>query len=340
MVRVPYDFTAPAQLREDLDRPFLETLPPAKPLVFVLGLHRSGTTYLTQLLADRFAVASPQVYHVTHYRRLLAARHEGLERRYQDALAAALTAEGIANRGIDAFPVGPTNLEEYAFILRKFGGDWGFTARSAPVFEELTRKLSALEPEAAALLLKNPHDLIRIEALAARYPQARFVLIRRDPVRVLNSQFRNSFLYRARPEPYLQVLLAGIPLWKAAFGLMRVADKVLPDALYQRFLVEGLMRSLADQLQRHYAQLARVPSERYVEVHYEALIADPAAALARLGRFLDLPERPHAGTLAPSPRLEPLLDAVARSQGDFRRRLQSLPTDAYERGDFSGSPPR
>lgn len=326
-----HDFTSPAFLRDDPDRPLLDALPPSKPRVFVLGLHRSGTTYLTQLLAERFAVASPQLYHITHYRRLLSARRDGHEAANRQAIAEALAAQGIADRGIDAFAVGPGTLEEYAFVLRKFGGDWGYTARSAPVFDTLCRKLSALEPEAAALLLKNPHDLVRLDALARDFPEARFVLIRRDPVRVLNSQFRNSFLYRAGPEPYLQLLLAGIPLWQAAFGAMRLADRLLPDAFYQRLLVRALIGSLRDQLLRHYAQRDRVPAERRLEVHYEALIANPARELDRLGAFLGLPPRGQALEASPQPRREPLLDAVARAEARFRRALEVLPADAYER---------
>jgi hypothetical protein len=64
-----FPFLATAALRQDLDRPLLATLPPSKPPIFVLGLHRSGTTFLYQLLADSFPFAVTTLYDITHYRR-------------------------------------------------------------------------------------------------------------------------------------------------------------------------------------------------------------------------------------------------------------------------------
>jgi hypothetical protein len=323
-----HDFLDRQALSLDLDRPLMADVGESAPPIFVLGLHRSGTTYLYQLLTDYFRVATTQVYHVTHYKRLLHAEREGLVPAYHADIRAHLASRGIENRGIDKFPVGPEGLEEYAFILRKHGPHWGFSAGSAPLFDEMLRKLSHLQPDAPALLLKNPHDLGSASAILARYPNAKFVFIRRDPVRVLNSQFRNSFLYRRKPEPYLEMLLAGIPLWRFNFDLMRGLDKVLPDALYQQVLVRGLRWSIADQLHRHYRDLPRLPQASYVEVTYEDLLQDPMPVLRRIQDLVGLPFRDDPAPMESNPRLEPLLDGVAAVADDFRRELDGCPDAA------------
>jgi hypothetical protein len=324
-----HNFLDPAQIRRDLDRPLAAALPPlARGPIFVLGLHRSGTTFLYQLMADLFPVATTQVYHVTHYKRLLHAEREGLVEAYQADIRAHLEGRGIADRGIDKFPVGPEGLEEYAFILRKHSPHWGFSERSAGLFDEMMRKLQALQPGAQALLLKNPHDLLTPDRILARYPEARFVFIRRDPVRVLNSQFRNSFLYRRGPEPYLEMLLAGIPLWRFNFHMMTALDRVVPDGLYQQGVLALLRKSIADQLAAHYRVFASLPKHAYVEVQYEALIADPAATLGRIQEFLQLPFRPDARPMPTNPRLEPLLEGVAGVAEAFRGQLTGCPDAA------------
>lgn len=320
-----HDFLDRQALGEDLDAPLLADLGPMARPIFVLGLHRSGTTYLYQLMADHFKVATTQVYHVTHYKRLLHAERAGLVDQYRADIRAHLASRGIENRGIDKFPVGPEGLEEYAFILRKHSPAWGFTRESAARFDEMLHKLSAVQPDAPALLLKNPHDLGNASKILARYPDAKFVFIRRDPVRVLNSQFRNSFLYRERPEPYLEMLLAGIPLWRFNFDLMRTLDKWLPDALYQQLLVRALRWSIADQLRRHYADLPRLPATSYVEVTYEDLIRDPAPSLARIQALVGLPFRDDPAPMPSDPRREPLLDGVAAVAEAFRRELDGCP---------------
>jgi hypothetical protein len=279
-------------------------------------------------MADYFPVAVTSVYHVTHYQRLLHAEREGLTATYHDDIRAHLASRGIENRGIDKFPVGPEGLEEYAFILRKHSAKWGFDRANTALFDEMLRKLSALQPEAQALLLKNPHDLAAGSALLERYPDAKLVFIRRDPVRVLNSQFRNSFLYREKPEPYLEMLLAGIPLWRFNFNLMRTLDAVLPDALYQQILVQGLRLSIADQLRRHYKDLPKLPQDSYVEVKYEDLIADPMPSLKRIQNLIGLPFRDDPRPMESNPRLEPLLAGVEAVATDFRRQLEGCPDAA------------
>lgn len=319
------DFLHAAARMPDLDRPLVAELAPAKPLIFVLGLHRSGTTFSYQLLADLFPVATTQLHHITHYRQLLLAEREGRTDALKAELSAYLTSAGIADRGIDGFPVGPEALEEYAFILRRFSPRWGFAPESAGLFDEMARKLSALQPDRQALLLKNPHDLLTPQAILAKYPTAKLIFIRRDPVRVLNSQFRNSFLYRKQTEPYLDLLLTGIPLWQFNFRLMKRVNPLLPDALYQRLLLGGLRRSIEDQLRVHYQQLPTLPTASYQEVRYEDLMDDPAPVLERLQNFLGLPLRSDARPIERQPRHERLLDGVEAVAQDFRQQLAAYP---------------
>jgi hypothetical protein len=320
-----FDFLSGRQLRQDLDGPLLAGLPAAKAPIFVLGLHRSGTTFLYQLLADHFGLGVCTLYHITHFRRLLWARREGLEATYKADVQAELTRRGLADRGTDGFPVGPDGLEEYGFILRKFSLHAGFARGSARIFDELLSKLSALKPEAPALLLKNPLDLGNAVALKRRYPAARFIFIRRDPVRVLNSQFRNGLYYRRRPDPFLAMLIAGIRYWRFAFWLYAALDRVLPDALYQKITVEGLRRTIHADLKRHHAMLPQLDPACYVELRYEDLLADPEPALAAVERLLGLPRIPGAQSLAVAPRLEPLLPAVEAVAEAFRRQLADIP---------------
>jgi hypothetical protein len=321
-----HDFLDPRALRADLDAAHRAELPArGAPPIFVLGLHRSGTTWLYQVLADLFPVAVTTLYHVTHYRRLVHARLSGLEAGYRADLTAALAARGIVDRGIDGVGVGPDALEEYAFILRKFAGAWGYGPRSASLLDDVMRKLTWLQPEGRALLLKNPFDLATAPALLARYPDAKFVFIRRDPVRVLNSQFRNHFVYRRGDEPYLGVLLAGIPLWRANFRLLAAADRLLPDRAYQAAAVHAIRRGLETQLRRHYAGLAALPRACWHEVAYEDLVADPAPAIEGLRAFLDLPFREGAAPPAANPRLEPVHPTVAASADAVRRALAAYP---------------
>jgi hypothetical protein len=66
-----------------------------------------------------------------------------------------------------------------------------------------------------------------------------------------------------------------------------------------------------------------------VEVRYEELIRNPEPALDAVSQLLGLPRRP-AESLAVSPRLEPLLPAVAAVADAFRRELAAFPDASLE----------
>ena len=78
------------------------------PLTFILGNHRSGTTWLYQLLAEtgRFSVLT--AYHVITW---------GQEDATEEGLATQLAAQGITARTGDGVAVSPSLPEEYCYIL-------------------------------------------------------------------------------------------------------------------------------------------------------------------------------------------------------------------------------
>ena len=312
------EFLDPAVIHQDLDAPHARALPAPERLVFVLGLHRSGTTFLYELLAAAFPLAATHLYHITHYRRLLHLAREGREAEQRAALDAHLQALGLATRGTDGIRVHAGGLEEYAFILRRFAGRWGHAPASAGLLDELLRKQAHLAPGARGVLVKNPHDLGAIAALHAADPAARFVVIRRDPVRVLDSQLRAGLRYRRHPE-YLDVLMAGTPGWRAFLPGWRASGLVVPDSLYERFLLTLLPRDIGRALHEHQRALAGVPPAAYVTLRYEDLVAGPGPALEHVRDLIDLPFRDGFVATPPAPREQALSATVAACAPWLRR---------------------
>ncbi len=109
-------------------------------------------------------------------------------------------------------------------------------------------------------LFKAPHHNFHLEALCAAYPEARFVMTHRDPVK-------------------------SVPSWAS------IVSSILPEAEGQRDL-HRLGREAANHLrigvEQAMAARARLGEDRFLDVYHRELIKDPMAQVQRVYAFLDL----------------------------------------------------
>jgi Sulfotransferase family len=113
-------------------------------------------------------------------------------------------------------------------------------------------------------LFKAPHHKFHLEALAAAYPDARFVMTHRDPAKVVPSY-------------------------------ASIVSKIFPPARGQRD-AKQLGREVSEHLrigmENAIAARARLGEERFFDVHHRELNADPMGTLERVYAFLGLELRP------------------------------------------------
>lgn len=168
----------------------LETLP--EQLVFILGCHRSGTTFLYQSLVESNYFNYISTYDILKYDELLYNQQNNLTATVQSNLEKELSKNG-ENREIDHCSIGVQKAEEYGFILPKNKEKFLFQPQLIPdnieKFIEMCQKKNFLYPENKPLLLKNPDDFYNNYLYIHRsFPQAKLIFIHRHPLLVLNSQ--------------------------------------------------------------------------------------------------------------------------------------------------------
>jgi len=289
--------------------------------VFILGLHRSGTTFLYQVLAGSFPVAVLTSHRVVDYDRLLALHGKGATAAAERRLDELFRSWHMATRRIDEVPLSHAMPEEYGWVLRRRAGAFWVSARTAPVLDEICRKLQYLMPSAAAVLLKNPWDAGRAQEILADLPDSRFIFLRRDPVAIVNSQFRIAKLHGAETDPYLDLLLEGIPFGRAWMRLQRVLKRTLGASLYDRVALGHILRNVTSEAGRLEVSWNALPPDRRLALEYEDLVGDPDGTVERVAAFLDLPVRPEPVRPPPRVRDRSLLPEVAAVQTAFRHRL-------------------
>lgn len=248
-----------------------------QPPLFVLGHWRSGTTHLHQLLCQDERFAFPNTYQTSFPHIFLTT----------EAIEAPLLRHFIpASRPMDNMDLSFASPQEDEFALcstslRSSCMQWVFP-RQKELFKKYLTLKNANATEVAQwkealltfirkvqwrsgrpLILKSPQHTGRIRLLLELFPEAKFVHIHRDPVRVFQSSRRS-----------LSILLD----WHS---LQRSDTDSLEDWVIEQY------REMYDAF---FEEKELVPSGRFHEVCYEQLEGDTIGELQKLYRALDLPE--------------------------------------------------
>jgi hypothetical protein len=232
---------------------------PADPL-FIVGLWRSGTTVLHELVNACGGWAAPQTWQCFHpstcfltgpparaaaVKRPMDQGVIAAESPQEDEFALLLLGEPSLYRGL----IDPRRLLEC--------GDeaWSREGGSLERWQHFVRGIAA---GGGRVLLKSPGHTFRIPTLRRIFPGARFVWIGRHPGEVVASNVR---------------------MWTAMMGLYALWD--CPDDMLQRFLREAV-RACKGVLERCVAEMTR---EQLLWVDFEALQTDPERVLRQILHF-------------------------------------------------------
>jgi len=279
------------------------------PLIFLLGLQRSGTTWLHLQLArsGRFRFVSAA-----------------------DVCAVDDLASG--DRGIDAIPAGPDTPEEYGLICNAGGlryDEPDTTEVTLPRLQALCASKARLEGRDRPLLLKSPPDYADgIACLASAFPEARFVAIERHPLRTLQSQVRAWRQLVMKRQPYLDRIDRGY----RAFMDDERRRLQLGLLLHSRAGVERLADSILRAHLRFMALQDAWSGDNLLTIRYEDLCADQDRGFARLAEFFRIELPPP--TVPPAPRDEPIAPEVEQVFASRREAFAPF----LRRFGYEGSP--
>ena len=280
------------------------------PPLFILGIWRSGTTHLHNLLAQDDRFAYPTTYQVSYPHTFLTT-----ERINARLLGLFLPKK----RPMDDVAFGFTEPQEDEFALCSLTGRavpmaWAFPRRAGPFGRYLTLRDASVDEVAEwksaltwlvrkvsfkqgkPLILKSPGHTCRIRLLLELFPEARFVHIHRNPYDV----FRSTQHW----------MRTGSPVWR-----LQRADF--------RDLAERTLRQYREVYDVFFEERGLIPKGRFHEIGFEALEADPIGQVRGVYEALALPEFRQA---------EPALRRYVESLSGYKKNtLPELPPELRER---------
>jgi hypothetical protein len=174
---------------------------------------------------------------------------------------------------------------------------------------------------AEAVFQKNPWDTGHVGDLLVYFPDARFIFLERDPVAIVNSKFRIAKYFGENKNPYVNMLLSGIPLGRTWMRLQRAVRKAAGEHWHGRIALRYILRDVTRELGRLEASWNIVPPRRRVALDYSGLVRDPDGALEKVAVSLGLAPRCDLVRVEPNPRDPTILPEVAAAEVGFRRPL-------------------
>jgi hypothetical protein len=270
--------------------------------VFILGMWRSGTTVLHELLTACTGWLTPQTWQCfnpsTCFLTGPPARQSAAKRPMdhgqiatsgpqEDEFATLLLGEPSAYRGF----IDPRRLDESAALLR--GGDSGLLPR----WQDFLRGIASAG-SGTRVILKSPNHTFRLPLLRALFPRAQFIWIGRHSGEVLASNLK---MWRMMMDHYA--------LWNC------------PPGALEHFLREALS-AYTDVLARTFDELQ---SEQMLWIDFEKLRDDPRDQLERVMRFVQPDRTADSGVV--SQKLDQALASVPIHAGT----RATLPTDVDAR---------
>jgi hypothetical protein len=271
-----------------------EALPLSEPPIFVIGHWRTGTTFLHDLLSEDPNLAYPTTYECFFPHHFLLT---------EDTLPKVMKVLLPKKRPQDDVPVGFDRPQEEEFAMMMLGEGTPYLTHAWPRFgpadseyldfkgvpEPEQKKWAdaymwfyrrlALKHDSKKLVMKTPANAARLKLLTRLFPDARYIYMSRNPLKVFPST---------------------VKLWRALYSTQGLHNP--PDL--EPWLDDYVLDMFARLTEDYEEDKHLIPKDKLIELRYEDLVKDPIAKLRDLYARLDIGDFESA-----LPRVQAYLDA-------------------------------
>ncbi len=297
-----------AQMIEDRhENDFKLRQEPVPAPIFILGLPRSGTSFLHSLLAEDEGNLVPRNWQTIYPAPRPPGFAPGRDKRARTVDSQLKFFAGLAPEFPAVHPITADSPQEcseitaHVFQSLRFDTTYRVSAYRAwldarghrDAFAFHKKFLQVLQSGLAARrwVLKCPDHIFSMDAILETYPDARFVVVHRDPVRVFGSVAHLTGVLR---RPFVK----------------NVDPADIGRQVSERW-IDGAERLVA------FDRREDVAPERKIHLHYEDLVGFPLQAVARIYETFGLP-------LVPAARDAMARSLAARPRGGYAQRRYAL----------------
>jgi hypothetical protein len=254
--------------------------------VFILGLHRSGTSILYKILNETRQVNIFNLYQQLYYDEITNNHINKLEAKKKQEINKLLINKGIVDRKTDRLKVNADFAQEYFFLFLDKNLPSILDESNKNLLDELCRKIKYISGNNYPILLKNPEDFSNFLYIKKSYPNAKFIFINRNPLNVIDSIMR---------------------LWKTHFGTKNeflgiyykkyneLYDNPVSRLLFRKYYLPPLSMGLFHTIHRctkavnyYLDNRDKLDKQEYISIKYEDLCNKPNDIKNEILKFLNI----------------------------------------------------
>ena len=253
--------------------------------VFILGVHRSGTSILYKMLSATGSFNPVTAYHLINYHELLTNHHENTEEYARQKLTESFKAQGLADRKIDSLKVTADFAEEYGFLLSEKTIRMVLSPKNILLFTEMCKKIQYLAGNTKPILLKNPHDFSNFLFIKQRFPNAKFIFIHRNPLKTISSTLKAFQVIFQNKHPYMARLL---PMYEKFYHFQLLLPLRLIFLTAPELGVMYITRTTEKATKYYLENIEKLPQDDYIAITYEEFCVHPQKTIEDIMQKLSL----------------------------------------------------
>jgi len=272
---------------ENLDQQYLKKLENIEfQPVFILGLHRSGTSILYKMITATQCLNPVTAYHLIKYNQLLYNHVHEKEESAKEELTNFFREQGQMDRGIDRLQITSDFAEEYGFLLGQKTNQMYITSKNLPVFIELAKKIQFISENDKPILFKNPFDMSNYLYIKRVFPNAKFIFIHRHPFKTLSSLVKAVKLIYKNRNPYTTLLYKD---YNNTFEnpLMLYFSRFIFSS-FSPFGMIYLTLFSSKHLKYYMKNIQKLSKKDYISISYEELCKNPQETMGKIMGFLKI----------------------------------------------------
>jgi hypothetical protein len=254
--------------------------------VFILGLHRSGTSILYKMLNTTGCFNPVTAYHLIEYEKLIDNHINQMDESAKRELTESFKEQGLDDRVIDQLKINADFAEEYGFLLGQQSNQMYITPKNLPMFREMCKKIQFIAENNKPILLKNPYDFSNFLYIKKIFPNAKFVFIHRHPFKTLSSTIKAVDILLKNKNPYTT-------------RLFRLYNKIFENPLFlfmvrfcfsrlSEFGVMFLTLNSSNDARYYLKNIKKLPKKDYVSINYEDFCKDAQKNMEEILRSLKI----------------------------------------------------
>lgn len=254
--------------------------------VFILGLHRSGTSILYKMLNATGCFNPVTAYHLIEYEKLIDNHINQMDESAKRELTESFKEQGLDDRVIDQLKINADFAEEYGFLLGQQSNQMHITPKNLPIFKEMCKKIQFIAENNKPILLKNPYDFSNFLYIKKIFPNAKFVFIHRHPFKTLSSTIKAMDILLKNKNPYTT-------------RLFRLYNKIFENPLFlfmvrfcfsrlSEFGVMFLTLNSSNDTRYYLKNIKKLPKKDYVSINYEDFCKDAQKNMEEILRSLKI----------------------------------------------------